>query len=112
MSIRQEIINSIKRTRFEKVEKTRSLKSIYGINTFNVQTMKEFVKSRTYTAFRQWIDEGKQISSVQADEIAEGMKKWAIAKGAVYYTHWFQPMTGLTAEKHDGFTFEKYVRNK
>ncbi len=103
MSIRQEIINTIARTRFEKVEKPRSLKSIYGINTFNVQSMKEFIKIKTYTAFRQWIDDGKQISSVQADEIAEGMKKWALAKGAVYYTHWFQPMTGLTAEKHDGF---------
>ena len=49
------------------------------------------------------MNEGKIISLEQANEIANAMKDWAISKGATYYTHWFQPMTGLTAEKHDSF---------
>nr|MBP7216318.1 glutamine synthetase III [Candidatus Omnitrophota bacterium] len=51
----------------------------------------------------RWVSEGKTITLEQANEIAEAMKEWAILKGATYYTHWFQPMTGLTAEKHDSF---------
>ncbi len=103
MSIRQDILTSIKRVRFEKVHKPKSLKAVFGINTFDIRTMKKYIKVKPFTAFKQWIDEGKQLSAFHADEIAEGIKKWAISKGAVYYTHWFQPMTGLTAEKHDGF---------
>lgn len=103
MSIRHSITSSIERVKFEKVHKPKSLKAVYGINTFSIQTMQKYVKPKTLAAFKQWINEGKQISSARADEIAGGMMKWAISKGAVYFTHWFQPMTGLTAEKHDGF---------
>ena len=103
MNVRQEILHSIERVKFLKVAKPRPLKAVFGSNTFNLKTMQDYIKGRTLAYFRQWIDEGRQISSGQADEIAEGMKKWAMSKGAVYYSHWFQPMTGLTAEKHEGF---------
>jgi glutamine synthetase len=75
----------------------------FGVNTFGDLTMKKMVSEKTFKAFKKWQDEGSVISSDQADEIANAMKDWAISKGATSYTHWFQPMTGLTAEKHDSF---------
>jgi glutamine synthetase len=65
--------------------------------------MQKHISKETFEAFKLWMSEGKTISLEQANEIAEAMKNWAIDKGATYYTHWFQPMTGLTAEKHDSF---------
>lgn len=52
---------------------------------------------------RKTIDEGEQLDSSVADVVAEAMKEWAVSKGATHYTHWFQPLTGITAEKHDSF---------
>jgi glutamine synthetase len=77
--------------------------SYYGCNTFNEETMKKVLSDKTFLAFKKWQDGGAVIAEKQADEIANAMKEWAISKGATSYTHWFQPMTGLTAEKHDGF---------
>jgi len=77
--------------------------SYYGMNTFNETTMQKMVSEKTFKAFKKWQDEGVVITQSQADEIAHAMKEWAISKGATSYTHWFQPMTGLTAEKHDSF---------
>ena len=77
--------------------------SFYGCNTFNEETMKKVLSEKTFYAFKKWQETGAVISEKQADEIANAMKEWAMAKGATSYTHWFQPMTGLTAEKHDGF---------
>jgi glutamine synthetase len=77
--------------------------SYYGCNTFNEETMKKMLSEKTFRAFKKWQEGGDVISEKQADEIANAMKEWAIGKGATSYTHWFQPMTGLTAEKHDGF---------
>jgi glutamine synthetase len=65
--------------------------------------MKKALSEKTFLAFKKWQDGGPVISEKQADEIANAMKEWAIGKGATSYTHWFQPMTGLTAEKHDAF---------
>jgi len=65
--------------------------------------MEKMISKETMDAFRRWQNGGAVISEGQADEIADAMKEWAIAKGATSYTHWFQPMTGLTAEKHDSF---------
>ena len=103
MSVRQEINLSIEKTKFEKVARPRLIKAIFGINTFKIDVMKKFVKGKTIAAFSKWINEGVRITQKQADEIAGGMKEWATSNGAVYYTHWFQPMTELTAEKHDSF---------
>ncbi|MDD5045202.1 MAG: glutamine synthetase III, partial [Candidatus Omnitrophica bacterium] len=65
--------------------------------------MERLVSKSTLEAFKLWMSEGKIITLDEANEIANAMKDWAISKGATYYTHWFQPMTGLTAEKHDSF---------
>ena len=58
---------------------------------------------KAYVSIEKTIKEGGKLDASIADEVAEAMKKWAIAKGATHYTHWFQPMTGVTAEKHDSF---------
>ncbi len=99
MDVTREIgpIELCKQDNFPKVS------SYYGSNTFNELTMKKVLSEKTFNAFKKWQDEGVVISEKQADEIANAMKEWAIEKGATAYTHWFQPMTGLTAEKHDGF---------
>lgn len=87
----------------EPVACPKKVSSYFGMNTFNEETMKRAVSERTFVAFKKWQNEGVVISGKQADEIANAMKEWAIAKGAISYTHWFQPMTDTTAEKHDGF---------
>ncbi|MCG2714163.1 MAG: glutamine synthetase III [Candidatus Omnitrophica bacterium] len=68
-----------------------------------MEAMRKHISKATFAAFKAWMSESKTISLGQANEIADAMKEWAISKGATYYTHWFQPMTGLTAEKHDSF---------
>ena len=75
----------------------------FGVNLFNDEEMRKRVPSETYRAWRQTIDEGVSLSPLAADIIAEAMKDWAVNHGATHYTHWFQPLTGATAEKHDSF---------
>jgi len=76
----------------------------YGENSFNDVAMKEFLPYKAYKELRNLIKKGGQkINSDLAEEVAHGMKEWALTKGATHFTHWFQPMTGLTAEKHDSF---------
>ena len=103
MSVRQEVLFKIKGIDLEKNGLPKSVSSYFGENTFNISTMKEHISESTFNAFKRWMSDGITITMEQANEIAECMKKWAMAKGATYYTHWFQPMTGLTAEKHDSF---------
>ncbi|MBI5555350.1 MAG: glutamine synthetase III [Elusimicrobia bacterium] len=86
-----------------KVEKPKKVSGYFGSHTFNIRAMQKRVSKKTLAAFRHWLAEGITISVHEADEIAGAMKDWAVEKGAVYYAHWFQPMTGLTAEKHDSF---------
>src|SRR5436190_949361 len=75
----------------------------FGINVFNKETMLKFLQRDAYKSVIAAIDLGEKIDRSAADQIALGMKEWAISKGATHYTHWFQPLTGLTAEKHDAF---------
>ena len=103
MSKRSEITLSIKPVCIAPVAAHVKASDYFGMNTFNEQTMRKMVSEKTFKAFKKWQDEGAVISMPQADEIANAMKDWALAKGATAYTHWFQPMTGLTAEKHDSF---------
>ena len=103
MSVRQEVLFKIKGIDLEKNGLPKSVSSYFGENTFNISTMKEHISESTFNAFKRWMSDGITITMEQANEIAECMKKWAMAKGATYYTHWLQPMTGLTAEKHDSF---------
>ncbi len=76
---------------------------IFGSNVFNEAVMKERLPKGTYQALKQTVEQGKELDLATAEVIAGAMKDWAIEKGATHYTHWFQPMTGITAEKHDSF---------
>ncbi len=76
---------------------------IFGIDSFNESTMKQRLAPEIYNAWKQCIQNRTPLELSVANEIAEAMKNWAIEKGATHYTHWFQPMTGITAEKHDSF---------
>ncbi len=79
------------------------LPEAFGENVFNDSVQKETLPSEVYKALRETIEAGKQLDLSIAGAVASAMKKWAVSKGATHYTHWFQPLTGLTAEKHDGF---------
>ena len=76
---------------------------IFGSDVFNEAVMKQRLPEHVYTGWKTCSETGSQLPLDVANEIAEGMKLWAIEKGATHYTHWFQPMTGITAEKHDSF---------
>ena len=76
---------------------------IFGSDVFNEATMKQRLTPEIYCAWKQCIQTGSSLPLNVANEIAEAMKQWATEKGATHYTHWFQPMTGITAEKHDSF---------
>ncbi len=75
----------------------------FGENVFNDAVQKDSLPSEVYKALRATIEAGKTLDTSIAGSVASAMKKWAISKGATHYTHWFQPLTGLTAEKHDSF---------
>ena len=81
----------------------RNLPEIFGSDVFNEYTMKQRLPEDIYNAWKRCIAEGTHLPLDVANKIAEAMKQWAIEKGATHYTHWFQPMTGITAEKHDSF---------
>lgn len=76
---------------------------IFGEDVFNDKVMQERLPKKVYKDLKKAIEEGKELSLTTADVIAHEMKEWAIEKGATHYTHWFQPLTGVTAEKHDSF---------
>ncbi|PKM88740.1 MAG: glutamine synthetase type III [Firmicutes bacterium HGW-Firmicutes-12] len=76
---------------------------IYGMNVFNDAVMKERLPKPIYKLMKKTIDEGLALDSAIADTVANTMKDWAIEKGATHFTHWFQPMTGVTAEKQEAF---------
>lgn len=80
-----------------------SVPEMFGSLVFNDSTMKERLPKDIYKAFKKTIDEGKPLDLTIANAVANAMKDWAVEKGATHYTHWFQPMTGITAEKHDSF---------
>ena len=80
-----------------------NLPAIFGSDVFNESTMKERLSPEVYHAWKRCIETGTPLELTVANSIAEAMKVWATEKGATHYTHWFQPMTGITAEKHDSF---------
>ena len=79
------------------------IKSIFGINVFNEAAMEKFLPPKTFAALKRTISEREPLTPGLANEVADGMKNWAIGRGATHFTHWFQPMTGITAEKHESF---------
>ena len=76
---------------------------IFGANVFGFKTMRQFLTKEAFNSLMRAIDKGDKINRSIADQIASSMKDWAMAKGVTHYTHWFQPLTGATAEKHDAF---------
>ena len=76
---------------------------IFGSMVFNQSVMKEMLPEETYNALKNTMEDGTPLDLDAANQIAEAMKNWAISKGATHYSHWFQPLTGITAEKHDSF---------
>jgi glutamine synthetase len=75
----------------------------FAANVFNEDAMRMFLTEEAWYAVRQASQHGARIDRKLADQVASGMKEWAASKGATHYTHWFQPLTGLSAEKHDAF---------
>ena len=81
----------------------KDLVQYFGSNTFNDAVMRERLPIDVYLALKKTIESGEELGDDIADIVATAMKEWAIEHGATHFTHWFQPMTGITAEKHDSF---------
>ncbi|MCR4720169.1 MAG: glutamine synthetase III [Lachnospiraceae bacterium] len=79
------------------------INEIFGSLVFDERTMKAVLPAKVFASLKKTIDEDTPLDSGVADVVAQAMKEWAVSKGATHYTHWFQPMTGVTAEKHDSF---------
>ncbi|NLL79505.1 MAG: glutamine synthetase type III [Clostridiales bacterium] len=80
-----------------------NVEEIFGENVFTVGKMKERLPRKVFQEVKKVMDQGGELSPAAADVVAKAMKDWAVEKGATHYTHWFQPLTGITAEKHDSF---------
>ncbi len=80
----------------------------FGENVFGLPVMEAHLSAPTFASLKRTIDTGSMLDASIADEVAEAMKIWAMEKGATHYTHWFQPLTGATAEKHDSFIFPDF----
>ena len=85
------------------IEEKQRRSEIFGANVFNEATMRQFLTKEAYDSVMSAMQNGTKIDRSVADHISTGMKEWAISKGVTHYTHWFQPLTGTTAEKHDAF---------
>ncbi len=80
-----------------------TITTVFGTNVFNDAVMRERLPKETYQQLQRTMKIGKRLDNAVANVVANAMKDWAIEKGATHFTHWFQPMTGITAEKHDSF---------
>lgn len=96
----EEVIN---RKALEVSYSSAKISDYFGANVFDSDKMKRYISVDAYKSVIKAIEEGKRIDRKIADQVASGMKEWAISKGATHYTHWFHPLTGGTAEKHDAF---------
>lgn len=85
------------------MEENVNITELFGCDVFNDAVMEERLPKKVYKELKETIEEGKELSLEIADVVAHEMKEWAIEKGATHFSHWFQPMTGVTAEKHDAF---------
>ncbi|MBO3097304.1 glutamine synthetase III family protein [Gelidibacter pelagius] len=85
------------------IEETQRRSEIFGSNVFNEATMRQFLTKEAFNSVMAAVETGAKIDRSVADHISTGMKEWSISKGATHYSHWFQPLTGSTAEKHDAF---------
>mgnify|MGYP006077089929 CR=1 FL=1 len=86
-----------------KIIEDKKRSEIFGANVFNTPKMRQYLSKEAYNSVLNAVEKGSKIDRKSASTIASGMKDWALSKGATHYTHWFQPLTGSTAEKHDAF---------
>jgi len=97
------ILNIAKNGNVKQNQPANNSTSYFGINSFNDKVMREKLPKEVYLKLRDTIRKGAKLDMSIADSVAHAMKEWAIEKGVTHFTHWFQPLTGLTAEKHDAF---------
>jgi len=102
-SLRFEALKLVSNRKEVPVSESGKKSEIFGSNVFNDKAMRQHLTPEAYKTVRAAIDKGVKIDRKMADYIALGMKEWAMGKGVTHYTHWFQPLTGTTAEKHDAF---------
>ncbi len=105
MNQRKEVLAKIveKNCSFDKIEESADITSQYGIDTFGLKTMEAYLSKPIYKRLRSTIENGVALDEAVADDVAHAMKIWAMSRGATHYTHWFLPLTGSSAEKHDSF---------
>lgn len=104
MSLRFEAIGNLSKTSNEKLNvTTNKITSLFGENVFTTKTAREFLSDEAYKSLTGSIKGAKRIDRTLASQIANGIRAWAESKGVTHFTHWFQPLTGTTAEKHDSF---------
>ncbi len=96
----QEVVN---RTPVEPTQPGKQVSEYFGANVFGIDAMREFLSEEGFTNVKEAMEKGVTLDRKIADQVAACMKAWAQSKGVTHYTHWFQPLTGTTAEKHDGF---------
>ena len=84
-------------------DKAEQIVDLYASKAFNDAAMRKYLPGETYKQLKKTIDLGRPLDASLADIVANGMKRWALDMGATHYTHWFQPMNGFTAEKHESF---------
>lgn len=97
------IDEAVNRNPLLSVNEVVKISDIYGINVFHLDRMKSYLSREAYESVVSAIDEGRKIDRKIAGQVAAGMKAWALERGATHYTHWFHPLNGATAEKHDAF---------
>jgi glutamine synthetase len=102
-SFRKAAINDVLHRTPKHVETEGKTSELYGKNVFHADVMREFLTEEAFDSVMGAINNGSRIDRKIADQVASAMKDWALSKGATHYTHWFQPLTGATAEKHDAF---------
>jgi glutamine synthetase len=99
MQAYQDVMNRVPR----KLSFDGRISDVFGENVFHVEIMREYLPNEAYKSMMESIQNGTRLDRKIADQVASAMKDWALTKGATHYTHWFQPLTGSTAEKHDAF---------
>ncbi len=103
MSLRFTALNNLATNKEVKVDASPKVTGLFGGNVFNLKTAREFLSDEAYKSLQGSIKAGQKIDRAVANQISNGMRAWAEAKGVTHFTHWFQPLTGTTAEKHDSF---------
>ena len=86
-----------------RITENKKITDFFGCNVFNDGVMQKYMPRETYNELKEVTDLGKPLNKELANKVAKAMKEWASDMGATHYTHWFQPLTGTTAEKHDSF---------